>query len=240
MRRRGVNPDGKLRCCRGATDTKMIGFLIEQPPRTRADEPPGGARSQRDGGVTGINNIGSFNKWVAEKPAAAGRPGPGRDPDRGSGLGPKNPNVVTQTNKDSADADWKVPFICCLVFPFLVLPPLTPALAAAPAPPMSSKRGRKRNDNLPPNRARDVQRAFRARRAAHLQVRHLLSSSVILFAIISIFCRVTSRLSRCASASSRRRTAVCVPPSTCPRPTVPPSARAPRARTSPSRSTTSP
>ncbi|KJA26372.1 hypothetical protein HYPSUDRAFT_133215 [Hypholoma sublateritium FD-334 SS-4] len=31
-----------------------------------------------------------------------------------------------------------------------------------------SKRGRKRNDNLPPNRARDVQRAFRARRAAHL------------------------------------------------------------------------
>jgi hypothetical protein len=37
----------------------------------------------------------------------------------------------------------------------------------------SSKRGRKRNDNLPPNRARDVQRAFRARRAAHLQVRLL-------------------------------------------------------------------
>ncbi|KAJ7220085.1 hypothetical protein GGX14DRAFT_695178 [Mycena pura] len=34
---------------------------------------------------------------------------------------------------------------------------------------MSSKRGRKRNDSLPPNRARDVQRAFRARRAAHLQ-----------------------------------------------------------------------
>ncbi|KAA1467330.1 hypothetical protein DENSPDRAFT_847482 [Dentipellis sp. KUC8613] len=34
---------------------------------------------------------------------------------------------------------------------------------------MSSKRGRKRNDSLPPNRARDVQRAFRARRAAHLE-----------------------------------------------------------------------
>ncbi|KAH9936046.1 hypothetical protein B0H21DRAFT_758734 [Amylocystis lapponica] len=34
---------------------------------------------------------------------------------------------------------------------------------------MSSKRGRKRNDTLPPNRARDVQRAFRARRAAHLE-----------------------------------------------------------------------
>ncbi|KAH7911349.1 hypothetical protein BJ138DRAFT_1085771 [Hygrophoropsis aurantiaca] len=38
---------------------------------------------------------------------------------------------------------------------------------------MSSKRGRKRNDNLPPNRARDVQRAFRARRAAHLQALEL-------------------------------------------------------------------
>ncbi|KAH6909040.1 hypothetical protein BKA70DRAFT_1277283 [Coprinopsis sp. MPI-PUGE-AT-0042] len=34
---------------------------------------------------------------------------------------------------------------------------------------MSSRRGRKRNDNLPPNRAREVQRAFRARRAAHLR-----------------------------------------------------------------------
>ncbi|KAI0833281.1 hypothetical protein BC628DRAFT_1406382 [Trametes gibbosa] len=38
---------------------------------------------------------------------------------------------------------------------------------------MSSKRGRKRNDNLPPNRARDVQRAFRARRAAHLEALEL-------------------------------------------------------------------
>ena len=38
-----------------------------------------------------------------------------------------------------------------------------------PTPP-NAKRGRKRNDNLPPNRARDVQRAFRARRAAHLEV----------------------------------------------------------------------
>ena len=45
------------------------------------------------------------------------------------------------------------------------------ASALFPVPPMSSKRGRKRNDNLPPNRARDVQRAFRARRAAHLEVR---------------------------------------------------------------------
>ncbi|KAF8322473.1 hypothetical protein DL93DRAFT_2050632, partial [Clavulina sp. PMI_390] len=36
------------------------------------------------------------------------------------------------------------------------------------APP-PAKRGRKRDDNLPPNRARDVQRAFRARRASHLE-----------------------------------------------------------------------
>lgn len=35
--------------------------------------------------------------------------------------------------------------------------------------PVPSKRGRKRDDNLPPNRARDVQRAFRARRASHLE-----------------------------------------------------------------------
>ncbi|KAF8339686.1 uncharacterized protein EI90DRAFT_2861796, partial [Cantharellus anzutake] len=33
----------------------------------------------------------------------------------------------------------------------------------------TSKRGRKRDDTLPPNRARDVQRAFRARRASHLE-----------------------------------------------------------------------
>jgi hypothetical protein len=47
---------------------------------------------------------------------------------------------------------------------------------------MSSKRGRKRNDSLPPNRARDVQRAFRARRAAHLQVNlQFINYSEILF-----------------------------------------------------------
>jgi hypothetical protein len=54
----------------------------------------------------------------------------------------------------------------------------TSSFAQAPATPSrtpayqtSPKRGRKCNDNFPPNRARDVQRAFRARRAAHLQVR---------------------------------------------------------------------
>ena len=44
---------------------------------------------------------------------------------------------------------------------------------------MSSKRGRKRDDNLPPNRARDVQRAFRAKRAAHLQVRCFRTSILV-------------------------------------------------------------
>ncbi|KAJ7931985.1 hypothetical protein B0H13DRAFT_1514794, partial [Mycena leptocephala] len=34
---------------------------------------------------------------------------------------------------------------------------------------MSSKRGRKRNNKLPPNPACNNQRAFRARRAAHLE-----------------------------------------------------------------------
>jgi hypothetical protein len=38
-----------------------------------------------------------------------------------------------------------------------------------PVPPPCLRKGdEKRNDNLPPNRARDVQRAFRARRTAHL------------------------------------------------------------------------
>src|ERR1700761_7234171 len=49
---------------------------------------------------------------------------------------------------------------------------------------MSSKRGRKRNDNLPPNRARDVQRTFRARRAAHLDVS---PSSLIALSITLIY-----------------------------------------------------
>lgn len=53
----------------------------------------------------------------------------------------------------------------------LLLRPVVPAAHEHHTRPMSSKRGRKRNDNLPPNRARDVQRAFRARRAAHLEVR---------------------------------------------------------------------
>ena len=48
------------------------------------------------------------------------------------------------------------------------IPPYPFAIFSVPS--MSSKRGRKRNDNLPPNRARDVQRAFRTRRAAHLEV----------------------------------------------------------------------
>jgi hypothetical protein len=38
----------------------------------------------------------------------------------------------------------------------------------APPPPAKSRRGRKQNDSLPPSRSRDVQRAFRARRAERL------------------------------------------------------------------------
>lgn len=68
---------------------------------------------------------------------------------------------------------------------------------------MSSKRGRKRNDNLPPNRARDVQRAFRARRAAHLQVRN---SSLNLLVVLkntprplkSAYTRLKKRMIACA------------------------------------------
>ncbi|GAA5903603.1 uncharacterized protein JCM6883_005054 [Sporobolomyces salmoneus] len=42
---------------------------------------------------------------------------------------------------------------------------MTPAMHVVTAKP---RRGRKQDDSLPPSRARDVQRAFRARRAAHL------------------------------------------------------------------------
>jgi hypothetical protein len=62
--------------------------------------------------------------------------------------------------------------------PTLDHPP--PVTTSQTIPSMSSKRGRKRNDSLPPNRARDVQRAFRARRAAHLLVNLFLLSSLLL------------------------------------------------------------
>ena len=65
---------------------------------------------------------------------------------------------------------------------------------------MSSKRGRKRNDNLPPNRARDVQRAFRARRAAHLDVSplFLLALSIaLIYLLLSSFSFTGPREARC-------------------------------------------
>lgn len=93
------------------------------------------------------------------------------------------------------------------------LPPPVPDLAAYNIL-MSSKRGRKRNDNLPPNRARDVQRAFRARRAAHLQVRiHALFFPILFIKSLQTMLIHTSRLSRIASRSSKRRTTTCVLPS---------------------------
>jgi hypothetical protein len=72
--------------------------------------------------------------------------------------------------------------------------------------PMSSKRGRKRNDNLPPNRARDVQRAFLARRAAHLPVNFFC----LRFDIHPIVLPFVIRLWNKGCPSSRRRTFVCV------------------------------
>jgi hypothetical protein len=104
------------------------------------------------------------------------------------------------------------------------------ASALFPVPPMSSKRGRKRNDNLPPNRARDVQRAFRARRAAHLEVgthfaiisksRTFISSSHMFVFILPIPHPATHdnrtpfsyRPSSIASQSSRRKMVTSAPP----------------------------
>ena len=86
---------------------------------------------------------------------------------------------------------------------------------------MSSKRGRKRNDNLPPNRARDVQRAFRARRAAHLQVRCFYLFYLQSYDLSS----ANFRLWRCVYPSWRRRTTVCELHSTCPQLTAQHSAK---------------
>ena len=80
---------------------------------------------------------------------------------------------------------------------------------------MSSKRGRKRNDNLPPNRARDVQRAFRARRAAHLQVqiiRIFIDTSVLIF-----LCKaLEERVSELEAENDCLRQALSLPPSSRP------------------------
>ena len=97
---------------------------------------------------------------------------------------------------------------------------------------MSSKRGRKRNDNLPPNRARDVQRAFRARRAAHLQVRFPIS--LINFCSYSLypnqFIPPPSRHWSNESQNLRRRILACDRLSTCPQLTGSPSEKVPQAK----------
>ena len=97
---------------------------------------------------------------------------------------------------------------------------------------MSSKRGRKRNDNLPPNRARDVQRAFRARRAAHLQVQFTIS--LIIFRSYSLypnkFISPPSRHWSNESQSLRRRILACDRLSTCPQLTGSPSEKVPRVK----------
>ena len=90
---------------------------------------------------------------------------------------------------------------------------------------MSSKRGRKRNDNLPPNRARDVQRAFRARRAAHLLVS---SPSNLNF----IYHYISIRLSSSAYSTSSSKMHVSERWSAGHQTIALPSARAPLAKTS--------
>jgi hypothetical protein len=113
---------------------------------------------------------------------------------------------------------------------------------------MSSKRGRKRNDNLPPNRAREVQRTFRARRAAHLDVSpssrlslpSLSHPSAISYSFLSLSQALEQRIAELEEENSNLRAALNLPPSQRPPlgkgPTgkekaKPPSARPPRVST---------
>lgn len=104
---------------------------------------------------------------------------------------------------------------------YVSLAPLSPLLSASsnpisssPYPAMSSKRGRKRNDNLPPNRARDVQRAFRARRAAHLQVGRSPTSYPLIFKFY--FKALEQRVNELETENEALRTALNLPPANRP------------------------
>jgi hypothetical protein len=83
---------------------------------------------------------------------------------------------------------------------------------------MSSKRGRKRNDNLPPNRARDVQRAFRARRAAHLDVSLFVFSPTFTFiySLLSLSQALGQRVAELEEENSNLRAALNLPPANRP------------------------
>ena len=84
---------------------------------------------------------------------------------------------------------------------------------------MSSKRGRKRNDNLPPNRARDVQRAFRARRAAHLDVCLLAFSHLFTFisySLLSLSQALEQRVAELEEENGNLRAALNLPPANRP------------------------
>jgi hypothetical protein len=77
---------------------------------------------------------------------------------------------------------------------------------------MSSKRGRKRDDNLPPNLARNNQRAFRARRAAHLEVLMRISWVSSFFLLGHHLQALQQRISEVEEENSRLRQALNLPP----------------------------
>lgn len=86
---------------------------------------------------------------------------------------------------------------------------------------MSSKRGRKRNDNLPPDRARDVQRAFRARRAAHLDVSLRLlafshSFTFISHSLLYVSQALEQRVAELEEENANLRAALNLPPANKP------------------------
>ena len=79
---------------------------------------------------------------------------------------------------------------------------------------MRSNRGRKRNDNLPPDRTREYQRAFRARRAAHLQVCTLFTIDYYLSNMPFDSCQaLEQRVLELEEDNRRFRHALSLPPS---------------------------
>lgn len=135
----------------------------------------------------------------------------------------------------------RVPFICCLVLPFLVFP--TPAVVHSaahrcthPHPLDNVVQAWPQAQRQPPPQQGERCPASISR----TQSRTPAGTAPFIDAFCHLICNSTPRLSRCASPSSRRRTLVSAPHSTCPPPTVRPSAKARRAKTNPRLSTTRP